>query len=228
MGTLLYFGHIGPDWLAVGPGDSCRCAHQLGALLRGRDAVVNLIPYNTACAPRPHLRQDPSTSFAHGPVHICAGTNAHIWAGPTPTSAPGPHPEYRDFPENPAEGAPSWWLHPRPAGCSAFARGRCIAQSSGAASQLRPLASVYVPSVCYRRPLQHLCTYICRCIDVATGGCCTRICIMCTFATGTATRTPRRRPTRSDCSSARCAAALCFTGTAIRNKGTACRKKGTA
>jgi hypothetical protein len=96
LGALPYFGHIGPDWLAVGTRDSRRCAHQLGALLRGRDAVVNLIPYNTACAPRPHLRQDPSTSSAHGPFHICAGTDAHICAGTdahicagTPPRVPG-------------------------------------------------------------------------------------------------------------------------------------------
>ena len=74
LGTLPYFGHIGPDWLAVGPGDSRRCAHQLGALLHGRDAVVNLIPYNTACAPRPpHLRQDPPTS-APGPARSVQST----------------------------------------------------------------------------------------------------------------------------------------------------------
>jgi hypothetical protein len=119
LGALPYFGHIGPDWLAVGTRDSRRCAHQLGALLRGRDAVVNLIPYNTACAPRPHLRQDPSTS-APGPTPTSA-------PGPTPTSAPGPHPEYRDCPVRiPCSRRSQLVVAPTgtcgPAGCSAFAR----------------------------------------------------------------------------------------------------------
>jgi hypothetical protein len=88
LGALPYFGHIGPDWLAVGTRDSRRCAHQLGALLRGRDAVVNLIPYNTACAPRPTPAPGPVHICAGTDAHICAGTDAHICAG-TPPRVPG-------------------------------------------------------------------------------------------------------------------------------------------